>query len=248
MSDSKDDSITNNKVSRRSVLKWSGALAGAALVGVGLGFGTDILFGFPVKKAPVPLSYTPPLSPSVQQTVNTIIQDRIALHAGETTAYANCIINCGGNNACILKLHMNNGVLVGVEPDDTVNAGIPREDSVLTDADYLNGVLQYRPCQRGYSWTSYVNSPDRIAYPMQQTGARGSNNFVRITWDQALDTVASNIQLMLQKYGPYSIGWPYNSMLGWSQYGPRGLWIHWERSNRSSRLLWNRDNYLGRSI
>ncbi len=213
LSDSKDDSIIKSKVSRRSLLKWGGALAGAAIVGVGLGFGTDLLTGFPVKKPPVSLSYKPPLSPSVQQTVNTIVQDRIALHTGETTAYANCIINCGGNNACILKLRMNNGVLVGVEPDDTVNAGIPREDSVLTDADYQNGVLQYRPCQRGYSWTSYVNSPDRIIYPMQQTGARGSNNFVRITWDEALDTVASNIQLMLQKYGPYSIGWPYNSML-----------------------------------
>ena len=166
-----------------------------------------------VTQAPVSLSYTPPLSPQVQNTVNSLIQSRIALHQGETIGYANCVINCGGNNACILKIRMNNGVLVGVEPDDTVNAGVAREDSVLSDADLENGVLQYRPCARGYSWAAYVNSPDRILYPMQQTGARGSNNFIRITWQTALDTVANNIELMLQKYGPYSIGWPYNSML-----------------------------------
>jgi hypothetical protein len=114
------------------VLKWSGALAAAGVVGFGLGFGTELLVKYDLSTKPVSLSYKPPLSPSVQQTVNTIIQNRVALHQGETTAYANCIINCGGNNGCILKLRMNNGVLVGVEPDDTLNPGIPREDPVQT--------------------------------------------------------------------------------------------------------------------
>lgn len=209
------------------MIKWAGALAATGIVGVGLGFGANLLIRPSVTKTttqtstitqtvtqtPVSLSYKPPLSPQVQATVNTIIQNRIALHQGETTAYTNCIINCGGNNACILKIRMNNGVLVGVEPDDTVNAGVAREDSVLSDTDLQTGVLQYRPCQRGYAWTSYVNSPDRIIYPMKQSGARGSNNFVRTTWQDALDTVASKVVEMKEKYGPYSIGWPYSSML-----------------------------------
>ncbi len=141
------------------------------------------------------------------------MQQQVAVHAGETTVYANCVINCGGNNACILKLRVKNGKLVGVEPDDSVNSGVGREDSVLSDQDLTNGVLQYRPCQRGYSWVDYVNSPDRISYPMKRAGARGGGKFVRTTWTDALDSVANMVEETYNKHGPYSIGWPYNSML-----------------------------------
>ena len=43
MSDNKKESLSEKPVSRRSVLKWSGALAAAGIVGVGLGFGVDLL-------------------------------------------------------------------------------------------------------------------------------------------------------------------------------------------------------------
>ncbi len=213
----------SGKVTRRGFIKWTTALVagGAALVGLGAGYGADLLTRPTTEKtvtttvtAPVTtLSYKPPLSPQIQTRVDSIVQQAVASHQGESTVYANCEINCGGNNACILKLRVKNGVLVGVEPDDTINAGVGREDSVLLDQDLQNGVLQFRPCQRGYSWAAYVNSPDRITYPMKRTGVRGEGAFVRVSWTEALDSVANMIKETYNKYGPYSIGWPYNSML-----------------------------------
>ena len=220
-------SADEKELTRRGFIKWTTALmaVGAAAVGFGAGYGADLLLRPSAEKtktetttttvtAPVQtLSYVPPLSPEVQAKVTQLIQDRVSLHQGESTTYANCVINCGGNNACILKLHVNNGKLVGVEPDDTVHSNSGREDPVLSQDELQKGVLQYRPCQRGYSWVAYVNSPDRILYPMKRTGNRGEGSFVRIQWSEALDTVANMIKTTTQTYGPYSIGWPYNSML-----------------------------------
>lgn len=43
MSDSKDEVITNRRISRRNALKVGGALAAAGVIGVGLGYGGDLL-------------------------------------------------------------------------------------------------------------------------------------------------------------------------------------------------------------
>ena len=55
-----------------------------------------------------------------------------------------------------------------------------------------------------------VNTPTRVLYPMndnldtQRCGWR-SAQFVRITWNQAISTIATQIQNTVQKYGPYSL-------------------------------------------
>jgi len=46
------------------------------------------------------------------------------------------------------------------------------------------------PCLRGRSQIRRVYAPERLKYPMKRVGKRGSGDFQRITWDEALTTVA----------------------------------------------------------
>ena len=45
-------------------------------------------------------------------------------------------------------------------------------------------------CAKGNSAPQLVYDPSRILYPMKLTGEKGSGEFERITWDEALDTIA----------------------------------------------------------
>ena len=44
-------------------------------------------------------------------------------------------------------------------------------------------------CSKGLSITQLAYHPDRILHPMKNTG----NKWERITWDEALDTIASKL-------------------------------------------------------
>ena len=54
--------------------------------------------------------------------------------------------------------------------------------------------------------------PDRLLYPMRRTGPKGSKQFERISWDEALDTIVSRWQALIAEHGPQSI--MPNSYLG----------------------------------
>jgi trimethylamine-N-oxide reductase (cytochrome c) len=69
------------------------------------------------------------------------------------------------------------------------------------------------PVAIGYR--EYTYAPDRTRYPLKRVGFtpgggsdvsnRGAGEFVRITWDEALDMVASEIQRIKATYGPGAI-------------------------------------------
>ena len=54
-------------------------------------------------------------------------QEKAARHEGERIFYTTCPANGCWDAACILKCHEKDGKLVAIEPDDTINAGNPRE-------------------------------------------------------------------------------------------------------------------------
>lgn len=95
-----------------------------------------------------------------------------------------CDHDCGGR--CVLKAHVQNGVIVAVETDDEEEP-------------------QLRACLRGRAQRQLVYAPDRLQFPMKRTGARGEGKFERISWDKALDTVASELRRIKETYGPSSI-------------------------------------------
>lgn len=62
-----------------------------------------------------------------------------------------------------------------------------------------------RVCARGNSGVQLLYDPDRIKYPMKRVGARGKGKWARISWDEALDEIAHNMDKVRKKYGPHAL-------------------------------------------
>ncbi len=140
---------------------------------------------------------------------------------------------------------MKDGKVIRVEPDDRYNPGIGMEDQVLSLPDLVRNRLQRRPCTMGLVFHKYAQMNDeRILYPMKRpSGAkRGEGRFERISWDEALDTIAGRMEQVRKEYGPYSIIVPYmpNESVerlfqfwgagvdgwGWCSFDPQRLMSH----------------------
>jgi anaerobic selenocysteine-containing dehydrogenase len=48
-------------------------------------------------------------------------------------------------------------------------------------------------------------SPDRLLYPQKRVGAKGQGKFQRISWDEALDTIAAKLLDIAEEFGPEAI-------------------------------------------
>ena len=60
-------------------------------------------------------------------------------------------------------------------------------------------------CARGVGQIERTYHPDRLQYPMRRVGPRGSGKFERISWDEALDTVAGELLRVRATYGNAAI-------------------------------------------
>ena len=129
----------------------------------------------------------------------------------EKVVYTSCAANCGSNHQCIFKAHVRDGKVVRVEPDDRYNTGVGREDEVLSEKELIKTHLQRRPCTKGLAFYRYLDRPERIVYPLKREPGtkRGEGKYVRITWEEALTTIADKMKEVREKYGPYSIIIPY---------------------------------------
>jgi anaerobic selenocysteine-containing dehydrogenase len=69
---------------------------------------------------------------------------------------------------------------------------------------YTRGSL----CNKVAGYLSYSRSPDRLLYPMRRVGPKGSGEFDRISWDEALETIAARFHDVIATCGAEGI-WPY---------------------------------------
>ena len=102
----------------------------------------------------------------------------------EKVIYCTHSSHCGG--ACLLKVYVKDGVVTRIETDDG-------EDP------------QFRACVRGRAYRQRMYAPDRILHPMKRIGERGAGEFERISWDEALETVARELKRVRDTYGPAAI-------------------------------------------
>jgi anaerobic dimethyl sulfoxide reductase subunit A len=163
----------------------------------------------------------------------------------EKVVYTTCVCNCGGTSACVIKAHVEGGKVIRVEPDDRYNPGIGMEDRVLSQGDLIRNRLQRRPCTMGLVFHKYLHmEEERVLYPLRRVPStnRGEGKFERISWDEALDTIARRMQEARAQYGPYSTITPFapNNSLerlfsfwgagvdswGWCSFDPQRLIGH----------------------
>ena len=85
-----------------------------------------------------------------------------------------CRPNCF--NTCMMTATVRDGKLVKTAP-----------------ADFPSPEFN-RICLRGLVSNENIYHPDRVLYPMKQTGARGSDQWERVSWDEAIDDIAAKIK------------------------------------------------------
>jgi anaerobic selenocysteine-containing dehydrogenase len=89
-----------------------------------------------------------------------------------------------------LKVHKKDGVITAIETDNTIHANAGREDAYVDFDEFRQGMYQHRACTRGRGWRQDVYSPRRSNTQCCSVGPRGSRQFKRISWDEALDLLA----------------------------------------------------------
>ncbi len=62
-----------------------------------------------------------------------------------------------------------------------------------------------RLCPIGTATLDLVYHPDRLKYPMRRVGERGSGQWRRISWDEALDEISERLLAIRDRYGPEAI-------------------------------------------
>ncbi len=72
------------------------------------------------------------------------------------------------------------------------------------DNAYTAGVV----CAKVARYAERVHHPDRVLHPLRRTGAKGSGQFARVSWDDALDIVAEQFIRAAQAHGSEAV-WPY---------------------------------------
>ncbi len=101
------------------------------------------------------------------------------------------------HGGCGILAHVENGRITKIEgnPDSPLNRGTI--------------------CAKGLAQIEKLNHPDRIKYPMKRKGERGKGKWERISWDEALETIAEKISEIIKEDGPRAISF--------AQGTPKGL-------------------------
>jgi anaerobic selenocysteine-containing dehydrogenase len=101
------------------------------------------------------------------------------------------------HGGCGILAHVENGRITKIEgdPDSPLNRGTI--------------------CAKGLAQIEKLNHPDRLKYPMKRTGERGEGKWNRISWDEALGTIAEKISEIIKGDGPRTISF--------AQGTPKGL-------------------------
>lgn len=97
-------------------------------------------------------------------------------------------IDCGGR--CLVKAHVRDGVLTRI--------------STRTNDELDPKAPVMKACVRGRGYRKMLYHPDRLKYPMKRVGKRGEGKFERISWEEAVETIASQTMRITEKYGPAS--------------------------------------------
>lgn len=91
------------------------------------------------------------------------------------------------HSRCGILLDLEDGRVVAVrgDPDSPVGRG--------------------RICRRGALITEHIDHPDRVNRPLRRSGARGAGHWEAVSWDEALDDIASRLAALRDAHGPQTL-------------------------------------------
>lgn len=150
-------------LTRRGFLKATGAVAGAAAVGV-----------------------------AAQPTLTALAEDASTAPADEEQVfYSWCGGNCGGMMSCRIKGIVRGGRLVQVKPIDAD----PKHPSFKMG------------CVKGQTNPQRLYGTRRVLYPLKRVEGteRGAGEWERISWDEAIATIADKMKETQQQYGDSAV-------------------------------------------
>lgn len=114
------------------------------------------------------------------------------LKPSRTEAFGGCPHDCP--DTCSMIFEIEDGKLTGVRG----NAEHPMTRGGL--------------CVKLKDYEKRHYHPDRLLYPLRRSGPKGSKQFTRISWDEALDEITTKWKAIIKEYGPQAI--VPNSYLG----------------------------------
>ncbi|MES9859173.1 MAG: molybdopterin-dependent oxidoreductase [Sedimenticola sp.] len=113
------------------------------------------------------------------------------------TVVTSCAHNCGSRH--MLVAHKKGDVVVRLSSDD---GSYQRGGGFGKDT---NLEPQLRACLRGRSYRQRLYSAERLLHPMMRVGKRGEGKFKRVSWDEALNHVATEMHRIKNTYGPTAL-------------------------------------------
>ncbi len=97
-------------------------------------------------------------------------------------------------------VHLRDGVITKIEGDPECPAN--------------HGSL----CSKGLAFTELVYHPDRLKHPMKRAGERGAGKWEQISWDEALDTIATKLRTVKEESGAEAVALGYGTGRNYEAY------------------------------
>ena len=115
---------------------------------------------------------------------------------------------CGPVTGCGINCYVKDGRLVRIEG--------------MKEAPMNQGKL----CAKAYASIQWLYSPQRLTSPLRRVGEKGEGKFEKITWDEAIDTIANKLKEQKEKYGPESLAVLSPRQCNYKDYFKRFLVAH----------------------
>src|SRR5471032_657026 len=110
-------------------------------------------------------------------------------HAKVELRHSTCPHDCP--SACALDIEVIDGQTIGRVHGSKLQS-------------YTAGVV----CAKVARYAERIHHADRLMHPLRRTGPKGSGQFTRISWDEALDEIAAGFDAAEREFGAQSV-WPY---------------------------------------
>lgn len=101
---------------------------------------------------------------------------------------------------CGVLVYVDNGKVTAVEGDPECPANMGRL------------------CIKGRASIETLYHPDRLKYPLKRVGARGEGKWQRVSWDEALESIARAMNKAKKEYGPESVVFSHGDPKGFEHY------------------------------